>query len=159
MAAFVFNIALGRHIELMRRVDADDPTNSALVIVVLAGTGLEADGVLKDKETLDALIGAGAATNEVTNTNYARKVLTQADIATPTPDHGNDRTDADIPDQTWTSVGAGDPWAKFVVCYDPDSTTGTDTTIVPLTCHDFVRIPDGTNITAQIASAGFSRAS
>lgn len=36
---------------------------------------------------------------------------------------------------------------------------GTDANIIPLTSHDFVLTPDGTNLTAQIAAAGFFRAS
>ena len=34
-----------------------------------------------------------------------------------------------------------------------------DTNIIPLTCHDFSVVPDGSDITAQINSAGFYRAS
>ena len=40
-----------------------------------------------------------------------------------------------------------------------DTTAGTDANIVPLTMHDFVVTPDGSDITAQIAAAGFYRAS
>ena len=122
MADFVFNIAKGRVAELYNRVDSNDPTNSALIIVVLATSGLETDATLKDLATLTALVAG--TTNEVTNTNYARKVLTDSDIASFAADNTNDRVDLDIPDQTWTAVAAGDGWSKLVVCYDNDTTGG-----------------------------------
>lgn len=156
MADFVFNIAKGRVAELYNRVDSDDPANSALVIVVIDANG-DTDATMKDRDDLAALL-AGTA-NEVTNTNYARKTLTQADLAAFAPDDTNDRVDLDIPDQTWSAVAAGTAWTDLLVCYDPDTTGGTDSSIIPLTSHDFAVTPDGSDITAQIAAAGFFRAS
>ena len=156
MADFVFNIAKGRVAELYNRVKTNDPANSALVIVILATAGLETDAVLKDKDTLaDVLAGT---TDEATNTNYVRKVLTDVDLVAFAPDDVNDRVDLDFTDQTWTSVLAGSGWSKLLVCYDPDTTVGTDANIIPLTAHDFVVTPDGSSITAQINVAGFFRA-
>lgn len=157
MADLVFNVAKGRVAELYNRVDSNDPANSVLVIAILATAGIETDAVLRDVDTLAALVAG--TTNEVTNSGYARKVLTDADLVAFAPDDTNDRVDLDIPDQTWTAVAAGDGWNDFVVCYDNDSTTGTDANIVPLTLHDFVLVPDGSDITASIAAAGFFRAS
>lgn len=157
MANQVFNIALGRVAELYNRVDTNDPANSALIIVILATAGIESDAVLKDKDTLADVVAG--TTNEVTNTGYARKTLTDADLVAFAPDDANDRVDLDIPDQTWTGVVAGDGWNDFLVCYDSDTTGGTDANIVPLTMHDFIVTPDGSDITAQIAAAGFFRAS
>lgn len=157
MANFVFNIAKGRVVEYYNRVKGNDPANSALVVVVLATSGLESDATLIDKDDLAAVVSG--ATNEVTNTNYARKVLTDADLAAlPAPDDTNDRYDIDLADQTWSAVAAGDGWSKLLICYDPDTTGGTDSTIIPLTAHDFVVTPDGSDITAQVAAAGFFRA-
>jgi hypothetical protein len=158
VANIVLNIALGRMSEWYFRVDTNDPANCALVIVVLATAGVETDAVIRDKDTLDAVIGAGAATNEVTNGGYARKVLTDTDIVAFAPDDTNDRVDLDIPDQTWTSVLAGDGWNDILICFDNDTTAGNDTNIVPGTLHDFVLVPDGSNVTAQISSTGFFRA-
>ena len=157
MADFVYNIAKGRVAELYNRVDTNDPANAAFIIVVLATSGLESDATLKDKDDLAAVVSG--TTNEVTNTNYARKTLTDADLVAFAPDDTNDRVDLDFPDQTWTSVAAGDGWSKFLVCYDSDTTAGTDANIVPLTAHDFVVTPDGSSITATINAAGFFRAS
>ncbi|MBA2708773.1 MAG: hypothetical protein H0U59_13290 [Gemmatimonadaceae bacterium] len=156
MADFVFNIAKGRAGELYNRVDTNDPANSALIVVVLATAGLEADATLKDLDTLSAVVAG--ATNEVTNTGYVRKTLTDVDLGAITVDDTNDRFDYDIADQTWTSVAAGDGWSKLLICYDGDTTAGTDANIIPLTAHDFVVTPNGSNITARINSAGFYRA-
>ena len=157
MADFVFNIAKGRVAEFANRVKSNDPANSALVVVVLATSGLESDVTLLDKDTLADVVSG--TTNEVTNTNYARIVLTDADLSAIAADDTNDRMDIDIPDPAWTSVAAGDGWSKILICYDSDTTGGTDANIIPLTCHDFVVTPDGSNITAQVPAAGFYRAS
>ena len=152
----MFNRGLGRMTEWAERVNANDPTNAVLVIMVLATSGIESDAVLKDKDDFAAIVSG--TTNEVTNTNYARKVLDQTGGITITYDDTNDRVDVDIPDQTWTGVAAGDGWNDIVIGYDSDSTGGTDSAILPGTLHDFVVTPDGSDITAQIATAGFFRA-
>lgn len=157
MANQIFNIALGRVAELYNRVDTNDPAASALVICIVATAGVETDAVLKDKDDLAAVFAG--TTNEVTNTNYARKTLTDTDIVAFAPDDTNDRVDLDMPDQTWTAIAAGDGWNDFLVDFDNDTGAGTDANIVPLTMHDFVVTPDGSDITAQIATAGFFRAS
>lgn len=156
MANLVFNIAKGRSAELYNRVKSNDPANSALIVVALATAGLETDAVLLDKATL-ADVFAGA-TDEATNAGYVRKVLTDVDLAAFAVDNTNDRVDLDIPDPTWTAVAAGSGWSKILICYDSDTTAGTDANIIPLTMHDFVVVPDGSDITAQVAAAGFFRA-
>jgi len=156
MANIVFNIALGRVAELYNRVDSNDPAASEIVLAVLATAGIEADATLKDLDTFSAVVAG--TTNEVTNAGYAKKVLGDVDIVAFAPDDANDRVDLDIPDQTWTGVAAGDGWNDIVICYDPVGTQ-TAADMIPLTLHDFVVVPDGSDITAQIAAAGFFRAS
>lgn len=156
MANGVMNIAKGRVVELYNRVKSNDPANSVFVIVLLETTGLDADDTLNNFDDLAALI---AANPEADFTNYTRKVLSDAALAAlPAPDDTNNRIDLDIPDQTWTTAGPGDAVGKLLVCYDPDSTGGTDSAIVPMTYHDFVFTPDGTDVTAVVAAAGFYRA-
>lgn len=158
MGDFVANIAKGRVAELYNRVDVSDPTNAVLVIVALKASGIESDATLQDYDDLASLLAA--ANDEATNSGYARKILSDSDISAMTPDDSNNRMDLDIPDQTWTAVAAvGGAWAKLVICYDPDSTGGADSALVPLTFHDFAVTPDGSDITAQINAAGFFRAS
>ena len=156
MGNIIFNRALGRIVELYNRVDTNDPANSALIIVVI-DAGATTDAAFKDHDTLSDVLGASTERN--TN-GWARKTLTDADIVAFAPDDGNDRTDLDIPDQTWTAVaGAGGASTDLVICYDGDTAAGTDANITPLTLHDFAVTPDGSDITAQIAAAGFFRAS
>ena len=156
MANFTFNVAKGRVNELVRRVATNDPANSAIVVVALATTGLESDATLIDKDTLaDVLSGA---TNEVTNSGYARVVLTDADLTAPTPDDANDRQDADTGDVTFPAVAAGDAWSKVLFCYDADTTAGNDSNVVPLTAHDYTSTPDGSDIIVRTPN-GIFRAS
>lgn len=157
MADFVFNIAKGRTIEYYNRVKSNDPANCALIIIAIDANG-DSDATMRDRDDLSALLGGLA--NEVTNTNYARKILTDVELAAlPAPDDVNDRFDIDLPDQTWSAILAGTAWTDLLVCFDTDTTSGTDASIIPLTCHDFQITPDGSDIVAQIAAAGFFRAS
>src|SRR6185369_12145970 len=157
MADFVFNIAKGRVVEYYNRVKSNDPANSALIIIAIDANG-DTDATMKDRDDIAALLGGTA--NEVTNSGYARKTLTDSDLAAlPAPDDTNDRYDIDLPDQTWSAIAAGTAWTDLIVAYDPDTTGGTDSTLIPLTLHDFAVTPDGSDIVAQIAAAGFFRAS
>lgn len=150
MANFVFNQAKGRVAELFARVDGNDPANSAIVLVVINTSAT--DATLKDLDTM-AAIEADGNTAEVTNSGYARKVLTDSDIATFTVDDSGDKVTVTIADQTWTAVAASPgAWTDLLVCYDSDTTGGTDANIVPLTCHDFAVTPDGNDITADFAA-------
>lgn len=157
MANIVFNRGKGRGVEWAERVNANDPTNAVLVVAVLATSGIEADATLIDLDSFSALVAG--TTNEVTNSGYARKVLDQAGGITVTYDDTNDRVDVFFPDQTWTAVAAGDGWNDVVVGYDSDSTAGTDANILPHTLHDFVVTPDGSDITLDVPTAGYFRAS
>lgn len=157
MADLTFNVALGREVELYNRVDTNDPANSALIMVVLASTGLVDDGTLKDYDDLAAIL-AGAS-DEVTNSGYARKTLTDANLAAFTIDDTRDRILLVLPVQTFTSIVAGSSWSKLLVCYDPDTTGGTDSSVIPITAHDLrynnaALIPNGSNIVVDL-SAGF----
>lgn len=153
MANIVFNIAKGRVAELYNRVKSNDPTNSAIILVPIETSGLESDATLIDVDTLAALIAG--TTNE--QTTMGRKTLTDADLAAfPAPDDANDRMDLSLPTVTWTAA-SGNAISKIAVCYDSDTTAGTDTNIVPLTMFDFVQTPSGADI--QMTTGVFYRAS
>jgi len=157
MTNFIFNISLGRAAEFYNRIDTNDPAASELVIMLLAASGVESDVTLKRLDTFAAVVAG--ATNEATNTGYAKKVLTDADLVAFAPDDVNDRVDLDIPDQTWAGVANDGTGAigDLVIGYDPvGSQTMTD--IIPISQHDFSVTPDGSDITAQVAAAGFYRA-
>lgn len=156
MADLVCNVAKGRVNELVRRVNNNDPANSALVIVAI-NAGAATDDQLRDADTLAALLATAAA--EVTNTGYSRQTLTDTDLADPTIDDSGNTQDADFPDIDFGAITAGDSWTDLVVCYDNDTTGGTDANLIPLTVHDFAITPDGSNVTAQVDAAGFYSAS
>lgn len=145
MANFVANIAKGRTVEFYNRVENNDPAASALVVVVLATTGLEAQGVLEDADTLAAVVAG--TTNEVTGTGWNRKVLTDADlVALPAPDDTLNRYAVAIPTFNWTPDAAADDASMIVICYDADTAAGTDANLIPLTFHDFVVLTDGNQV-------------
>lgn len=156
MANFVFNIAKGRVAELYNRVQTNDPANSALIAVVLATAGLETDAVLIDKATLADVVAG--TTNEVTNTGYARIVRIDTDLLALAPDNTNDWLSLDMADLAFGAITAGDGWSKLLICYDSDTTLGTDANIIPLCAYDAVLTPDGSAITLQINAAGFYKA-
>jgi hypothetical protein len=158
MSDLVFNVAKGAAAAWFKNVDDNLPVaGSEIVVMLLAASGIESDATLRDKVTASDLVSG--ATNEATNTGYAKKVLTDADI-TFTVDQANDRVDLDIPDQTWTGLANDGTGAvsDLVIGYDPvGSQTMSD--ILPMTLHDFSITPDGSDVTAQVAAAGFYRAS
>ncbi|HTE69090.1 MAG TPA: hypothetical protein VK942_10085 [Actinomycetes bacterium] len=125
--------------------------NAALIVLFLETTGLEADDVLNNYDDLAALLAA--ANNE--QTNQARKVLTDTDLAAvPAPNDTANTLNFIIPDIVWTAL-AGNLISKLLVCFRPNAAAG-DSAIVPLTYHDFVVIPDGTDVTADVsATLGF----
>lgn len=151
MANGSFNVALGREVEFHNRVDNSDPTNAVLVLVVLAASGLEVDAVLEDYDTLSALL-AGSS-NEVTNTGYARIVISDAGLTAYTVDDTNDEIRLPLADQTFSTILAGDAWRKLLICYDSNSAAGTDADIIPVKYFDVLStvtgqaiVPNGGNI-------------
>lgn len=148
MADFVFNIAKG---QIAWYAGLTGGANDALIVMPLETSGLETDAVLKDLDTFTAVVAG--TTNE--QTTMGRKTVSAS--ITVTVDDTNDRVDIDMPDLTWTAA-TGNAISKLVVGYDNDTTAGTDANIVPMTCHDFVATPDGTDLVAVVAAAGFARA-
>lgn len=144
MATFVFNVAKGRAAYLAGLPAAND----ALVVIPIEAAGVEADATLVDYATVAALL-AGASNEQTT---LGRKIIT---ATTVTVDNTDDRVDADVADITWTAA-AGNPISDLLIAYDPDTTGGDDTTLVPLTWHDFAATPDGTDLVATVP--GFYRA-
>lgn len=158
MADQPFNIAKGRAVGWYERVKNNDPANAAFIIVLLKVA--EADATLIDYDDLGALLGA-AGNTEADFTNYARITLTDTDLAAlPAPDDTNDRFDVDLPDQTYTSAGGAtnNTLVKMLVCYDSDTTAGTDANILPVAHYDYTPTTDGTDLTLQFDAAGFYRA-
>jgi hypothetical protein len=145
MGDIVFNQAKGSIGEYAKLAGAND----AIIVVPLEATGLVTDATMIDYDSLDAVL-AGASNEQTT---MGRKT---AGSVTRTVDDTNDRVDIDCADIVWTAA-TGNPTGALLFCYDADTTAGTDANIVPMTKHDFATTPDGSDITAQIAAAGFAR--
>jgi hypothetical protein len=148
-----FNICKGRAVELYNRVKSNDPANSALILVPLETSGLETVAVLIDKDDLAAVLSG--TTNE--QTTMGRKTLTDSDLATfPAPDDTNDRYEVSLPTVTWTAA-TGNAISKILVCYDSDTTSGTDSNMLPVCMFDCAVTPDGSDL--QLTSGVYYRAS
>lgn len=157
MADFIFNIAKGRAVEFHNRVQTNDPANSALIIVAINTAA--ADDTLGDLDTLAAVLADGD-TNEVANTGYSRIVRTDADLAAISPDDANNRIDLDMGDLEFGAITADDvDWTDLLICYDADTTAGTDANIIPIAQYDFEVTIDGSSVTAVLNAAGYFRAS
>lgn len=145
MGDFVFNVAKGLVNAYHERVNDSDPTNAVLVQVLFKV--IEADATLRDYDTLAAIL-AGSNT-ECDFTNYVRNVLDDTEVVATVVDDTNDRRVASIDD--WVIPNAGgtvdNTLVKIVICYDPDSTGGTDTDIIPLTGHDLNEATNGQQLT------------
>lgn len=138
MANLVFNVSLGR-VAYLASLPA---TNDALIAVPIETTGIVADSVMRDYDDLGALL-AGASNEQTT---MGRKTLTGVTV---TVDDTNDRVNIDAADIVWTAA-TGNAISAIVICYDPDTTGGTDADIVPLTKHDFTITPDSSDVSATV---------
>jgi hypothetical protein len=145
MADIVFNIALGK-VKYFAELPA---TNDALILVPLESSGLVADSTMRDYDDLSSLL-AGASNEQTT---VGRKTLASVSV---TVNDTNDRVDIDAADVTWTAP-TGNAIGAVLICYDPDTTGGTDADLIPLTKHGITWTPDGNNFTLSIAD--FFRAS
>ncbi len=161
MGNIVFNIAKGEVNAYSKRVKNNDPANSALVLVLLKTS--EADGPLQDYDTLGDILAAGGGTAnvEANFTNYARKVITDATMLPTVVDDSGNQQYSDVPDQTYVSAGGAvnNALSRILVCYDSDTTSGTDANIIPLVALDFVITTSGTDIAAIFSAQGFFGAS
>jgi hypothetical protein len=155
MADFAFNISKGRGVEFYNRVENNDPSTSALILVPLSASGTEAQG--QDLDSL-AAIEADANFAEITTGGWSRKTLTDTELAAfPAPDDTNNRYAVAVPQVTWTSVAAGNNATGLLVCYDANTGAGSDSDIIPITHHTFSVTTDGNNVVLQVGD--FLRAS
>lgn len=154
MANFAFNIAKGRAVELYNRVESNDPANSALILVPCSASDTEANA--QDADDLTAALAT--AINEQAAGGWVRKTLSDTELAAfPAPDDTNNRYDVSVPQVTWTGPTAGNNTTGLLVCYDSDTTAGTDANIMPISHHDFAVTADGNDV---VLNAGvFYRAS
>lgn len=133
-------------------------TNDAIVLVILQA-GHQDDDILRDYDYLSQVL-ANTANKECTAANYVRKPITSG--ATITPDNANNRVDVALPTQTWTQLGAmsgsnsQQQIAAILVCYQANTSTGTDSTLQVLSKHYYPFVADGSD--RQVTIPNFYRA-
>lgn len=149
MADVLCNIAKGRWIEWFYRVDNNDPTNSAIIIVPI-DAGSATDDNIRDADTLAAILALGGGMTERSSSGWNRKTLTDADITFGSPDDSANTMSVVISDQTWTPTAGA--VTDLLVCYDSDTTGGTDSNILPIGVLDFAITPDGSIVTMDVGS-------
>lgn len=156
------NIALGKVVEYCQ-LAKDKPTgfaNAGLSWRLLTGTiDGTVEGQIRDADTFAAIVAL--AVDEATFTGYTAGgfVTAAADITVGTPDDSANTNSVDVvTNPTWNPTSAQN-LTGIVLCFDPDTTTGTDSTVIPLFVDAMV-VTTGTGgaatpLTYQIASGGF----
>lgn len=142
----VCNIAKGR----VAYYGSLPATNDALIAIPIETTGIVSAATMRDYDDVSALL-AGASNEQTT---MGRKTLASVAVSV------NDTDDAvyvDAADIVWTAA-TGNPVSALVIAYDPDTTGGTDSDLVPLCVLDFVATPAGGDLTYQVAANGFIKA-
>ena len=116
-------------------------TNDALILVPLEATGLEADATLAGYASLGALLAA--SNNE--QTTMGRKTLSGVTVNTSASPVVIGASDVTYTAPTGNAVGA------VVICYDPDTTAGTDSDLIPLGKWDYTLTPSGADVTVALS--------
>ena len=158
MADVMFNVGKGRVVELYKQIKNNNPANAAFVVVVLKA--VEADSVIKDVANLSLLLAA-AGNAEADFTNYARIELTDAELAAwPNPNNTTDKYEITWPALQFVDAGgvSDNNLTKTILCYDEDTTLGTDANITPLAAFDYVKVTDGSTLDISFETDAFAAA-
>lgn len=157
MANYVFGqAAVGRVGEYVNRVLNNDPANSVLLAIPLSqsGTAEQAEALV----TM-AAVEADANFAEQTNASWGRKTIADTGGGlTWAYDAANNQNWSDLTDLVWAGPTTGNNTTGLLICYDPDSTTGTDSTVIPLVHLDMAVTADGNQVTFQFNANGWYRA-
>lgn len=132
--SFTFNVASGKVGYYAGLPAAAD----GLLWVPILATGLGTSAELRVHATLAALLGSGKASEA---TGVGRRALTGV---TWTVDASTGEGRVGAAGFTLTAP-TGNPTGAAVVCYDPDTAAGDDTSVVPLFLMDFAFTPAGVN--------------
>lgn len=147
MDNFVFNAAKGRAVEFYYRAENNDGTNAAIILVPCSASDTEANA--QDADDLTAALAT--AINEQSSGGWSRKTLESVQLATfPSPNDTDNRYDIQVPSVTWTGPTAGNNTTGLLICFDYDTTAGTDANIIPISHHDFVVTADGNDVVLNV---------
>lgn len=153
MANYVFGVSLGKVASYVADVLAGG--NDAIVWVPMSQSG-----TAEQAETLASMqaIEADANFAEQTGTGWSR--ITQdetGDGLAEAFDAANNRRECDSNDLVWAGPSSGNT-TGVIACYDPDTTTGDDSTLVPLVHLDMVVTQNGQQVTFQFNAEGWYNA-
>lgn len=153
MANYVFGVALGKVGSYVADVLAGG--NDAIIWIPMATSGTAEQG-----EALNdfAAVEADGNFSEQTGTGWSR--ITQdetGDSLAYAFDATNNRGEADSADLVWAGPSSGNT-VGLIACYDPDTTTGTDSTLVPLVHLDMAVTANSQQVTFQFNAEGWYNA-
>jgi hypothetical protein len=152
---FVFNIAKGRVGELVTNVLAGG--NDAIVWVPMNGSD-ESAANGQDADTM-AAVEALASFAEQTGTGWSR--ITQdetGDGLTSAVDDTDNEWVVDSNDLAFGAITASNNSVGLIACYDPDTTGGTDSDLIPLVHLVMNVTTDGNTVTFQHNAEGWYNA-
>lgn len=156
MANYAFNVGKGRICELANRVLTNDPTDSAFIAIPMATSGSEAQG--QDLATF-AAVEADDNFSEQAAASWGRKTIdASGEGLSYTVDNTDNEGVVDISDLVWAAPLAGNNTTGLIICYDPDTTGGDDTNLVPLVHLDMAVTADGNQVTYQVNAEGLLNA-
>lgn len=154
MANFVFETGLGRVAAYVADVLAGG--NDAIVWIPMSqsGTAEQSEGL-----TTFAQIEANANFAEQTNASWGRITHDETgDGLAVAFDATNNREECDSNDLVWAAPSVGNDTVGLIACYDPDTTSGDDTTLVPLVHLDMAVTANGQQVTFQFNAEGWYNA-
>jgi hypothetical protein len=152
MANYVFGAAaLGKVASYVQNVL--DGGNDAIIWIPMSSSG-----TAEQAEALTdfAAVEADANFAEQAAASWGR--ITQdetGDGLAVTFDATNNRVECDSNDLVWAAPLAGNNTTGVIACYDPDTTTGTDSTLVPLVHLDMAVTANGQQVTLQFNAEGW----
>lgn len=141
MANFCMNIGKGRSVELQNRIKNNEPANSVFILVPLKVTDTAANR--QDDASLEAFL---AALPDEQTEGWSRKPLDDTLLSAIAVDNVNDRFAVTLPEVKWTAPTSGKNVVALALCYDSDSTSGTDANVLVLSVHDFAVTADGNDV-------------
>lgn len=155
MANYVFGQAgCGTVGGYVNNVLANSPANSAIIWVPMSSSG-----TAEQAETLVTMAAVEADANFAEQTGGSWSRVTQDDVGDGLAyawDAANNRNEADSNDLVW--AGPTLNTAGVIGCYDPDTSAGTDSTLVPLVHLDMVVTGNGQQVTFQFNAEGWFNA-
>lgn len=153
MANYVFTPGLGKVGSYIADILAGG--NDAIIWIPMATSGTAEQG-----EGLNdfAAVEADANYSEQTGAGWSR--ITHDEVGDGLAyafDAANNRGEADSNDLVWVAPSVGNT-VGLIGCYDPDTTAGTDNTLVPLVHLDMVVVANGQQVTFQFNAEGWYNA-